>query len=91
MPFASLRTGNRRVDPVKQQSPVWQAGERIMLNQITNPLFSRFSFTVVGKGGYVVGGHPLFIPDSADGEPLQIFRSIFSAIPDFSLPISRIV
>jgi len=49
MPFASLRTGNRRVDPIKQQRPVRQTGQRIMLNQITNPFFSRFSFTVVGK------------------------------------------
>ena len=51
---SSLRLRQRRADPVEQQRPVGQPRERIVVDQILNPLLGGLPLPVIGEGRHIM-------------------------------------
>ena len=73
---------------LRQQSPIGQTGQRVVIGQAVNMRLIGMMLRNVGKNTNVMTDLSLGINDAADRNHFRINFAIFSPVPHFSLPVA---
>ena len=74
------------LQPVAQQAPVRQSGQRVVKGEVANFIFGRLAQCDVGQAAHVVRDFAMVTSDGGDAEPFGIDLTGLAAVPHFTLP-----
>ena len=86
--FIANTARQRVLQPIHQQPPVRQPGERVVKGQIANLLFRFLALRNIGESGNVMCDPPVRIRYGGDSLPLGVNLAAFAPVPYFTMPVS---
>jgi hypothetical protein len=86
MTTAARANRQHLLQPVGEQTPIGQPGERIIKSQMLDFSLCGLVPTDVGDRGHIVRHDVVLVLDSSNGQPLGKNLTILAPIPDFTLP-----
>ena len=87
---AARADGLPLLQPIHQQPPVGQPGERVIEGQVADLFFRLFGLGGIGEGRNIVRGLPIRAFHRRDGLPFRINFAVLAAIPDLARPSAGI-
>jgi len=85
---ASLGARQRLAQATRELQPVRQAGERVVMGQMAQPLLRVLERGDVGEDGHVVRHGAGGILDLTDVLPCRIHLAVLALVPDLALPLT---